>query len=102
MEKRHLSGKNVHFISNVHFSSKPADIILNKGQDMEVEDKSINQSIVTTNTVDEMNLNPISYDDVKKGMWVITIYENEKWLGNLVNKKMQIKFVFVVWKNHME
>ena len=62
----------------------------------------IRASIVTTNTVDEMNLNPISYDDVKKGMWVITIYENEKWLGNLVNKKMQIKFVFVVWKNHME
>ena len=62
----------------------------------------IRASIVTTNTVDEMNLNPISYDDVKIGMWVITIYENEKWLGNLVNKKMQIKFVFVVWKNHME
>ena len=62
----------------------------------------IRASIVTTNTVDEMNLNPISYDDVKIGMWVITIYENEKWLGNVVNKKMQIKFVFVVWKNHME
>ena len=62
----------------------------------------IRASIVTTNTVDEMNLNPISYDDVKIGMWVITIYENEKWLGNVVNNKMQIKFVFVVWKNHME
>ena len=62
----------------------------------------IRASIVTTNTVDEMNLNPISYDDVKIGMWVITIYENEKWLGNVVNKKMQIKFVFVVWKNRME
>ena len=62
----------------------------------------IRASIVTTNTVDEMNLNPISYDDVKIGMWVITIYENEKWLGNVVNKKMQIKFVFGVWKNHME
>ena len=62
----------------------------------------IRASIVTTNTIDEMNLNPISYDDVKIGMWVITIYENEKWLGNVVNKKMQIKFVFVVWKNHME
>ena len=58
--------------------------------------------IVTTNAVDEMHLNPISYDDVKIGMWVITIYENEKWLGNVVNKKMRIKFVFVVWKNHME
>ena len=62
----------------------------------------IRASIVTTNTIDEMNLNPISYDDVKIGMWVITIYENEKWLGNVVNKKMQIKFVFVFWKNHME
>ena len=62
----------------------------------------IRASIVTTNTVDEMNLNPISYDDVKIGMWVITIYENEKWLGNVVNQKMQIKFVFVVWKHHME
>ena len=99
MEKKHLSDKNVHFISNVHFNSKPADIILNKGQDIKVEDKN---SIVTTNTVDEMNLNPISYDDVKIGMWVITIYENEKWLGNVVHTKMRIKFVFVVWKNHME
>ena len=35
MEKRYLSGKNVHFISNVHFNSKPADIVLKKGQDID-------------------------------------------------------------------
>ena len=51
---------------------------------MEVEDESIDQSVVTTNTVNQMNLNPISYDDVKIGIWVITFYENKKWLGNVV------------------
>ena len=60
-----------------HNNSKPADTNLNKEEDMEVQDESIHQSIVTINTVDQMNLNPICYDDVKIGMWVITIYENK-------------------------
>ena len=60
-----------------HNNSKPADTILNKEEDMEVQDENIHQSIVTINTVDQMNLNPISYDDVKIEMWVITIYENK-------------------------
>ena len=34
-----------------------------------------------------INLNPISYNDVKIGIWVIAIYENEKWLGKVVSKK---------------
>ena len=48
-----------------HTNSKPADIVLNKRKDMEVEDESIDESIVTTNTIDQMNHSPISYDDVK-------------------------------------
>ena len=60
-----------------HNNSKPADTVLNKEEDMEVQDESIHQSIVTINIVDQMNLNPISYDDVKIGMWVINIYENK-------------------------
>ena len=67
-----------------HTNTKPTNIILSKGKDMEVEDESIDQSVVTTNTVNQMNLNPISYDDVKIGIWVITFYENKKWLGNVV------------------
>ena len=70
-----------------HTHSKPADIVLNKGEDMEVKDENIDKSIVTTNTTDQMNLNPISYDDLKMEMWVIAIYKNEKWLGNVANKK---------------
>ena len=36
---------------------------------MEVENESIDESIVPTNTADQMNLSPISYDDVKIGTW---------------------------------
>ena len=85
-----------------HTNSKLVDIVLNKREDIEVKDESIDESIVTTNTTDQMNLNPTSYDDVKIGMFVITFYEDEKWLGNVVNKKKQIKFVFIVWKNRTE
>ena len=66
---------------------------------MEVENESIDESIVTTNTADQMNLSPISYDDIKIGKWLITIYENEKWLGNVINKKANR--ICVVCKNHM-
>ena len=55
IEKRYL-WQNCVF----HTNSKPADIVPNKGEDMEVEDGSIGESIVTTNTADQMNLNPIS------------------------------------------
>ena len=54
---------------------------------MEVEYESTDESIATTNITYPMNLYPISYDDVKIGMWVINIYENEKWLVDAVNKK---------------
>ena len=47
---------------------------------MKIEDESIDESIVTTNTTDQINLNPISYNDIKIVMWVIAIYKNEKWL----------------------
>lgn len=60
---------------------------------MEVENESIDESIVTTNTADQMNLSPISYDDIKIGKWLITIYENEKWLGNVI-KKVERKMQF--------
>ena len=70
-----------------HTNSKPADIVLNKVEDMEVEYESIDESIATTYITYQMNLYPFSYDDVKIGKWVINIYENEKWLGNVVNKK---------------
>ena len=55
-----------------HTNYKPADIVLHKGEVLEVEDESIDQSIFTINTVDQMNLSPISYDDIKIGMRVIT------------------------------
>ena len=64
---------------------------------MEVENESIDESVVPTNTADQMNLSPISYDDVKIATRVITIYENEKWLGNVINKKANR--ICVVWKN---
>ena len=65
---------------------KPADIILNKGEDMKVEDESINE-LIGQDTAHQTNLNPINYDNVNVGIWVIIIYENEKWLGNVVDKK---------------
>ena len=68
-----IDGEKTSFQQNCafHTNSKPADIVLHKGEVLEVEDESIDQSIFTINTVDQMNLSPISYDDIKIGMWVI-------------------------------
>ena len=34
-----------------------------------------------------ITLQPIPFDDVNIGMWVIDIYQNEKWLANVVDKR---------------
>ena len=34
-----------------------------------------------------MTLQPIPFDDVIIRMWVIAIYEDEKWLANVVDKR---------------
>ena len=37
---------------------------------------------------DETNdLEEIHYEDVKSGMWVLVFYEQEKWLGKVIEKK---------------
>ena len=46
---------------------KPADIILNKGEDMKVEDESINE-LIGQDTAHQTNLNPINYDNVNVGI----------------------------------
>ena len=73
-----VDGENTSLWQNcaLQSNSKPAEIILNKGEDMEVEDETINESI-GQDTAHQMNLNLINYD-VNVGMWVITIYENEE------------------------
>ena len=37
-------------------------------------------------TGNQIILQPI-FDDVNIGMWVIAIYEDEKWLANVVDKR---------------
>ena len=34
-----------------------------------------------------ITLQPIPFDDVNIGMWVIDIYQDEKWLANVVDKR---------------
>ena len=38
-------------------------------------------------TSNQMTLQPIPFDGVIIRMWVIAIYEDEKWLANVVDKR---------------
>ena len=38
-------------------------------------------------TSNQMTLQPIPFDGVNIRMWVIAIYEDEKWLANVVDKR---------------
>ena len=70
MHMMEVDGENTPLWQNCafHTNSKPVDIVLNKGEDMEIENESIDESTVTTNTTNPMNLNPISFYDIKIGM----------------------------------
>ena len=64
-------------------NSQHADIILNNTESMEiVEGLHVN----VQDTSNQMTLQPMPFDDVNIGMWVIAIYEDEKWLANVVDK----------------
>ena len=45
---------------------------------VEIEESQMNKP--------EEGLKPIPYEKVKEGMWVIVIYEEEKWIGKVVTK----------------
>ena len=45
---------------------------------VEIEESQMNKP--------EEGLIPIPYEKVKEGMWVIVIYEEEKWIGKVVTK----------------
>ena len=45
---------------------------------VEIEESQMNKP--------EEGLKPIPYEKVKEGMWVIVIYEDEKWVGKVVTK----------------
>ena len=45
---------------------------------VEIEEGQMNKS--------EEGLIPIPYEKVKEGMWVIVLYEEEKWIGKVVTK----------------
>ena len=83
-----VDGENTSLWRNCAFqtNSKP-DIVLNKGADMEIESVTINETNVQNPRTEQETLVGIHYNDVTIGMWVITIYEDEKWLGKVVDKK---------------
>ena len=83
-----VDGENTSLWRNcaLQTNSKP-DIVLNKGADMEIENVTINETNVQDLRTEQDTLVGIHYNDVTIGMWVITIYEDEKWLGKVVDKK---------------
>ena len=64
-------------------NSQHADIILNNTESTEIV-KGLHVNVQDTSN--QMTLQPMPFDDVNIGMWVIAIYEDEKWLANVVDK----------------
>ena len=65
-------------------NSQPVDIILNNGENIETVE---GLHVYVQDTGNQMTFQPIPFDVVNIGMWVIPIYEDEKWLANVVDKR---------------
>ena len=89
-----VDGKKSSFWENCAFKAilQPAKIVLNdeKSKTYETDDTAAVKETIEIDADGAENgnqkLDPIPYDDVATGAWVIVLFEGEKWLAKVVNK----------------
>ena len=101
-----VNGEKLSFWENCAFKSsqQPAKIVLTKNDvgsiasesdEGSMESESDENEAIEKDAVGNSNLTlvPVPYDEIANGAWVIVLYEGEKWLANVVNKKENKVFV---------